>query len=340
MNQYTSFTRSKTLSGAQKSAILFLCLGEERGGALMQKLDVGEIQRITNAITSMGEVEAHVVEEIMSEFGEKVSDCGSVTGSVDTARGILNAFLPEDRVAEILSEIESTSTGNVWKDLSEMDETALADVIRPEHNQTVAVILSKISSAAAAKVLPLLGNDRAADLIQRMIELRDIPRETLTNVEESIRGEILANSGNNSAALIEKQLVAVFNKLDDNVFQNLSSILDRAVPEQFRALKQRMFVFDDLAKLTPNALAKVMRDASGNNLPLALRGAKKDIRTVFLEALPSRSRDMLTEEMASMGAVRSKDARAAQAELVETALRLAAENEIELPQDEEEDMLT
>ena len=222
MNHYSSYFKARKLNGAQKSAVLFLCLGEERGGALMQQLDVKEIRQISNAISTMGEVQAEIVEEIMQEFGEKVSEYGSIVGSVEAARGLLKEFLPEERVSEILGEIEDSKRSTVWEDLSAMNEKSLADIIRPEHNQTVALILSRIRPETAAKVLPLLGAERAAELIQRMLAINNLSLETLQNVEDSIRKDILSKSGNNATALIEKQIVSVFNKLDEDMFNSVA----------------------------------------------------------------------------------------------------------------------
>ncbi|MDK3016697.1 flagellar motor switch protein FliG [Pseudodonghicola flavimaris] len=339
MNHFSPLRKHRPLSGAEKSAILFLCLGEERGGALMQQLDVGEIRKITRAISAMGEVPAEVVEEVMREFGEKMSSYGGITGSVEAARGLLKGFLPEDRVAEILDEIEDSATGNLWGDLSELDEKILTDFLRKEHNQTVAVILTRIRADTAAKVLPLLGQDRAVDLIERMVAMESLPAEALRSIEESLRREVLAKAGRNAGAETEKQLVMMFNKLDSKVFEGLSRELERKIPAEFRTIKQKMFVFGDLIELKPATLAKVMREVSGKTLPLALRGAEKELRDHFLASLPARSRDMLEEEMRSMGPVKTRDVKQAQSELVEAAIRLASEGEIELPSGDEEDMI-
>lgn len=339
MNQFSSFRKPTRLNGAEKAAILFLCLGEERGGQLMQKLDATEIRKITRAISAMGEVPADVVEEVMREFGEKMSSYGGITGSVEAARGLLKGFLPEDRVAEILDEIEGSSTGDLWGDLSELDDKVLADVLRKEHNQTVAVILSRIRADAAAKVLPLLGQERAADLVERMVAMEELPTEALRSIEDSLRREVLAKAGRNAEAETEKQLVSVFNKLDSQVFEGLSRELEKKIPDKFRTIKQKMFVFNDLIELTPAPLAKVMREGTGKTLPLALRGAEKELREHFLAALPARSRDMLEEEMRDMGPVRSRDVKQAQSDLVEAALRLAADGEIELPTGDDEEMI-
>lgn len=340
MNQITSLRRSKRLTGPEKSAILFLCLGETHGGALMQQLEPDEIRRITRAISAMGEVPSEIVEEVMREFGQKASDYGGITGSIDTAKKLLQGFLSEDRVSEILDEIQGSATGDFWGDLSALEAKELADYLRKEHNQTVAVILTRLKPAAAAKVLPLMGQERSVDLVQRMLAIDELPASALRSIEDSLRRDVLANAGRNSDAEAEKMLVQIFNKLDNKVFEELSIELEEAMPEKLRTIKQQMFVFDDLVTLKPADLAKVMREVTGNTLPMALRGAKKNIRDTFLEALPARSRDMLQDEMTAMGAVRARDAKQAQSDLVEAALRLADSGTLELPSaDEEEEMV-
>lgn len=274
----------------------------------------------------------------MVEFGQKVSQIGGVVGSIEAARGLLKEFLPEERVAEILQEIDGNTTDNVWRDLSDLDEKQLVEFLRKEHNQTVAVILTRIRPDAAAKVLPLLGADRATDLIERMMEMDNLPNDTIMNIENTLRDDVLAKAGRSAEARVEGQLVSIFNKLDEDLFGNLSRELEERQPDQFRAIKQKMFVFDDLMKFEAVTLGKIMREVSGNTLPLALRGAKKEVREHFLESLPSRSRGMLQEEMESMGPVKSKDVKQAQSELVEAALRLVSEGVVELP-DDGEDMM-
>lgn len=328
------------MSGAQKSAILFLCLGEERGGALMQQLDVNEIRQITSAISIMGEIDANIVEEILAEFDTRISHAGGVVGSIEAARGLLKEFLPEDRVTEILEEIGGNSRGNVWKDLSSLSEKQLVGFLAKEHNQTVAVILTRIQPEAAANVLPLLGADRVPDVIERIMQMDGLPADTVKNIEDTLRDDVLAKAGRNAGARIEGQLVSIFNKLDEGLMAQISRELEQRQPDRFKAIKQKMFVFDDLIKFKENALAKIMREVNGNTLPLALRGAKKEVREHFLNSLPSRSRGMLQDEMSSMGPVKSRDVKNAQAQLVEAALRLINDGTVELPQSEEDMLAT
>lgn len=301
----------------------------------MQQLSESEIRKITDAITSMGEIDSKTVERILEEFGQKLGDGGGLVGSVDSARNLLAQFLPEERVSEILDEISTREVTNVWAELSELDEKLLVDFLRKEKDQTVAVILSKINPDTAAKILPMLGADRIPELIERVIEMEGLTGESLHMIEETLKRDILSRGSNNAEARMESQLVSIFNKLDEEVFTGLSRELESRVPDQFKSIKQKMFLFDDLAALTDNMLAKVMREVSGNTLPLALRGAKKDVRERFLNAMPSRSRGMLQEEMEAMGPVKTRDVKAAQSLMVETTLRMAAAGDIELPDDDE-----
>ena len=332
MNQFVPFRKHRRMSGAQKAAILFLCLGEERGGALMQQLDVAEIRQITMAISTMGEIDAVIVEEILEEFDEKIEHEGSVVGSIEAARGLLKEFLPEDRVAEILSEIDGNTAGNVWKDLSELDEKQLVEFLRREHNQTVAVILTRIKAETAAKVMPLLGAERVPDIIERIMQMDNLPNDTILSIENTLREDVLAKAGRSGEARIQGQLVSIFNKLDEELFGTISKTLEKRQPDRFKAIQQQMFVFDDMMKFPENQLGKIMREVGGNTLPLALRGAKKEVREHFLGSLPARSRGMLQDEMSQMGPVKARDVKDAQAQLVEAAMRLMADGTVEMPE--------
>ena len=237
-----------------------------------------------------------------------------------------------------MQEIDGKKIDNVWKDLSDLDEKELVAFLQKEHNQTIAVILTRIRPDVAAKVLPLLGAERASDLIERIMGMDKLPIDTIQNIENTLRDDVLAKAGSSAEARIESQLVSIFNKLDEDMLVNLTRNLEERQPAKLLSIKQKMFVFDDLVKFNEMMLGKIMREVSGNTLPMALRGARKEVREHFLASLPSRSRGMLQDEMSSMGPVRSKDVKGAQAQLVESALRLMSEGEVALPESDEDMM--
>ncbi len=327
----------KKLRGPEKAAILFLCLGEERGSTLMQRLDEYDIHEITRAMAGLGAIPPQVVEAVIAEFLENAGSGGAVVGSIEMAETMLRNFLPETRVGEILGEIQGPLNGrNMWENFSNLDEQVIANYLKGEHDQTVAAILTKVKPDVSAKVLPLLGNERMLDVIERMIGLETLPRHVLQQIEETLQQEFMTAAKRASGPDPQQRMADLFNKLDSTLFERVSEELETRIPEAFSAIKQKMFTFDDLIKLDANSLARVMRTVEGNTLPLALRGAKKEIREHFLNALPARSRDMLLEEMAAMGPVRGRDVAAAQSALVDGAMELAEDEVIRLPLDDDD----
>lgn len=324
------------LSGAEKVAILILCLGEERGSEMMKRLDEKEIQLITRAISDIGSVHADVAEQVISEFASSVTEREGDTS--ETAKKMLMSFLPEDKVASIMEDIGSSSReGEFWQELGSVDEKSIAEYLALEQNQTIAVVASNLPSDVAARVLPHLGQERMLEVIERMLQIEEVPDHLLQQIEEALRTDVLANSEDASERVAAQRMADVFNKFDEAVFETIATHLNERTPEEFGRIRDHMFTFSDLIKIEGQDLARVMRGVSGNTVPLALKGTKDELREHFLSALPGRSRDMLVEEMDNMGAVRVRDVRAAQNELVACAKQLIDQDVIKLPVDGEDE---
>lgn len=306
----------------------------------MQQLEEQEIRKITRAISTMGEVQSDFVEEIMDEFGLKLSDNGGIFGSIQAARTLLASFLPSERVEDILMEIQDTKTGDLWGELSKIEEKSLLRFLEKERDQTAAAILSRLEPDITAKLLHSLDRRRSVQIVNRMLTMGDLPRESVRILEDSLRHEVMSQFGNDAAATRDNRIVSVFNKIDRDLFEEIERTLEKSAPDRLRSIKQKMFVFDDLIQLDATQLAKVFREVSGTTVPYALRGASKEIRDHFLNSLPSRSRDMLQEEMNELGPLKSRHVKKAQADLIEATLKLAQDGEISLETSEtEEEMI-
>lgn len=329
----------RRMSGPTKAAITFLCLGEQAGSALMQKLSSSQIERITLAMSRLGTIPADVVEGVLSEFTQGViSGTGTVVGSISTAESMLRKFLPDDQVADILTNVRSNERETaMWRGFGALNETVIANYLKDEHDQTAAAILNNIDTAVAARVLPLLGPERMKDVAERMITMEAIPLHMMRQIEETLKQDIMSDTIHASSTETQQRMADLFNKLDAQAFNQLSGALDERLPEAFQAIKQRMFVFEDLVKLSVQDLTQVMRGLEGNTLPLAMRGASKEQRDHLMECLPQRSRQMLMDEMEATGPVRGRDVRTAQAAMVDYAKSLADEGAIELPSNLDDD---
>lgn len=325
-----------SLRGVEKAAVLFLCVGEERGSELMRQLDEAEIQQITQAMSMLGTIPATVVEEVMLEFSAGVAGASGVVGSYDIAERMLANFLPKEKVSEIMADIRGPVSGrNVWETFATLNEQLIYTYLTGEANQTVAAILSRLKPDIAARILPLFPKDRLTDIVSRMISLNTLPRYVIDLVEEILERDFLRAATRRSGPDPQQRIADMFNKLDSQVFDEISEALTVEAPQAFAAIKQKMFIFDDLAKLDQNSLSRLIRSSEGSVVPLALRGAKKQIRDRFIDALTVRAREMLLEEMAALGPVRARDARDAQDKLIDIANDLARQNIIRLPTEDD-----
>ncbi|QFT47382.1 Flagellar motor switch protein FliG [Roseivivax sp. THAF40] len=329
---------TKKLKGAEKAAVLFLCLGEERGSALMKSLSENEIRSLTHSMAGLGVISAAMVEEVMKEFGEAVANGGSVVGSFSMAEAMLRKVLPEEKVGSILREIRGPlQERDLWARFSALNETSIANYLRSEHDQTAAAILSNLEPNVAANVLPLLGEERMISIIERMVRMDAVPHHMMKQIEETLQKDMATVAAQPTLSERQKNMADLFNRLDNQLFEKVSPKLEQRLPDTFPDIRQRMFTFDDLIKLDANSLVRVMRSVEGNTLPVALRGAKDPVKEHFFSCLPSRSRDMLKEEIQTMETPKKRDIKEAQRDLLDCARQLASEGQIELPTADEEE---
>lgn len=330
--------RWKTFKGKEKAAVVFLCLGEKRGAELMKKLSTDEIQQITSAISSLGTISSEEIEAVIMEFAELFAKDSGLIGSLSIAENMLREFLPEDQIEEVLNNIKGPlKERDLWERFNAQDETVIAEYLKEEHEQTIAAIIYKLNPDIAAKVIPLLTAEIMQDVIERMINMETVPAAIMEQIEETLQNDIMEDTSLSEETAMQQHMANIFNHLQPELFQEIASGLEEKLADTFTGIKKKMLTFDNLLEFGPQDLSKITRGVQENTLPLALRGASKELRDHFLEALPARSRDMLLEEMNSMGPVRGRDVRAAQMLIVEQTKMLIEEEVIALPSSEEDD---
>lgn len=325
------------LRGVEKAAVLFLCLQQDRGAKLMQDLDDEEIHLLTRAMSTLGTIPAVTVENVIREFCRDVSGGGGVIGSIESARRMLSGFLDDGRVTEIMDDISGSSSGrSVWEGFSMLNEKVIANYLVQERDQYVAAVMSKVKPDVAARVLPLFGPERMGVIARKMISMEPLPRPVLEEIEQSISAELLSSATRSRGPDNDQRMADLFNKMDPAIFESLSSKLEASDAEAFLRIKAKMFTFDDLAKLDSASLQRIIRACEGSTMPLALRGAKKEVRDCFLGAMTQRAREMLQDEMDTMGPVKARDARDAQARIIDLTNDLVRQDAIRLPSDDDE----
>jgi flagellar motor switch protein FliG len=329
----------RTLTGPEKAAILMLALGEEHTARLFALMDDEEIKEISQTMANLGTVSSNIVERLFVEFAEQISATGSLVGTYESTERLLAKVLGQDRVNTIMEEIRGPAGRTMWDKLGNVNETVLANYLKNEYPQTVAVVLSKIKADHAGRVLTQLPESFAMEVIMRMLRMEAVQKEVLDDVERTLRNEFFSSLARTNRRDSHELIAEIFNSLDRNTETRFLTALEERNRDSAERIKALMFTFEDLGKLDGMAIQGILRNAEKEKIPLALKGASEALRDLFFGNMSERAGKLLREEIASMGPVRLKDVEEAQAYLVALAKDLAARGEIVIADGSGEDEL-
>ncbi|HEY5409988.1 MAG TPA: flagellar motor switch protein FliG [Caulobacteraceae bacterium] len=317
------------LNGAEKAAVVLLSLGEEHH-QLWQSLDDEEIKEISQAMSTLGTVSSNVVEDLLVEFVSGMSSTGAIMGSFEQTQRLLGSFLPGDKVENLMEEIRGPAGRTMWDKLGNVNEAVLANYLKNEYPQTVAVVLSKVKPEHAARVLSALPEDFALECVQRMLRMEPVQRDILDKIEQTLRTEFMSNLARTSKRDSHEMMADIFNNFDRQTESRFMAALEERNREASERVRALMFVFEDLAKLDPGGVQTLLRAVEKDRLGLALKGASDTLREMFFSNMSERAAKIMREDMESMGPVRLKDVDQAQMAMVQVAKDLAAKGEIML----------
>jgi flagellar motor switch protein FliG len=317
------------LTGPEKAAVVLLALGEDHT-RLWEALDDEEIKEISQAMSTLGTVSAPVVEDLLYEFVSGMSGTGAIMGSFEQTQRLLQSFLPKDRVDTLMEELRGPAGRTMWDKLGNVNEAVLANYLKNEYPQTVAVVLSKIKSDHASRVLAALPEDFALECVQRMLRMEPVQRDILDKIEQTLRTEFMSNLARTSKRDSHEQMADIFNNFDRQTESRFLTALEERNRESAERIRALMFVFEDLSKLDPGGVQTLLRAVEKDKLALALKGASDSLRDMFFSNMSERAAKIMREDMETMGPVRLKDVDAAQMAMVQVAKDLAAKGEIML----------
>ena len=329
VNKKPAVEDARKLTGPEKAAVILLSLGEDHT-RLWQNLDDDEIKEISQAMATLGTVSSSVVEELMVEFVSGMSSSGAVMGSFEQTQRLLTAFMPPERVEGLMEEIRGPAGRTMWDKLGNVNEAVLANYLKNEYPQTVAVVLSKIKSDHAARVLTSLPEDFALECVQRMLRMEPVQREILDKIEQTLRTEFMSNLARTSKRDSHEMMAEIFNSFDRQTEARFIGALEERNREAAERIRALMFVFEDLAKLDPGGIQTLLRAVEKDQLGLALKGSSESLRELFFSNMSERASKIMREDMEAMGPVRLKDVDTAQMAMVQVAKDLAAKGEIML----------
>jgi len=329
----------RSLSGPERAAVLMLALGEEHSLGVWQLLDEDEIKEITQLMSTLGTVSSSLVEKLLVDFVSQMSATGSLMGSYESTERLISRFMPEDKVSQIMEEIRGPAGRTMWDKLANVNETVLANYLKNEYPQTVAVVLSKIKPEHAARVLGALPEEFAMEVVQRMLRMESVQKDILDKVEKTLRVEFMSNLARTQKRDSHEHMAEIFNNFDRQTEGRFIAALEERSRDSAERIKALMFTFEDLGKLDPGSIQTLLRHVEKDKLGLALKGSTDTLRDVFFSNMSERAGKILREDMEAMGPVRLKDVDEAQMRMVNVAKDLANKGEIMIANKQGEDEL-
>lgn len=327
----------RTLTGKEKAAIFLLSLGEEHTAKLFEFMDEDEIMEISTTMAALGKVSSTVIERLFVDFAEQMSSTGSLVGTLDSTERLLAKVLNKEKVGAIMEEIRGPAGRTMWEKLGNVNEEVLANFLVKEYPQTVAVVMSKIMPDHAARVMALLPQGFAMEVIHRMLRMESVQKEVLEDVEKTLRTEFMSNLARGQRRDSHEMMAEIFNNLDRQVESRFMTGLEESEPSAAEKIRSLMFTFEDLAKLDPQSIQALIRAIDKDKLPLALKGATETLRDLFFSNMSERAAKILREDMGSLGPVRLKDVEEAQNYVVSVTKDLESRGEIRVSTGKEED---
>ena len=320
----------RKLTGPERAAVLMLALGEQYGGKIFSLLDDDELREISVVMSSLGTIEAECGRGIAAANSSRACrPPARLLGNYDATERLLKQYLPPERVGGIMDEIRGPAGRNMWEKLANVQEEVLANYLKNEYPQTVAVVLSKLRAEHAARVLAILPEDLSLDVVNRMLKMEAVQKEVIERVEADAAHRIHVESVADPPPRRPRGdggNLQQFRPADRNALPDRAG--SRTIRDAAERIKALMFTFDDLIKLDTGSAQTLMRNIDKDKLAIALKGASETVRQFFFSNMSTRAAKMLVDDMQAMGPVRLRDVDEAQALLVNIAKDLAAKGEI------------
>ncbi len=327
------------LTGPQRAAALLLALGSEWGRPIWEELGDDEVIAISSAMSDLGNVTNEVTQALLMDFISKMSLAGALLGTTASTERLLAEYLSPERFTLIMEEIRGPAGRNMWEKLSNVQPAVLANYLKNEYPQTVAVVLSKISSEHAAGVLSLLPDDFSMEVVHRILGMGSVQREVLEKIEHTLRNEFISNLSQTRQRDSHGMMAEIFNCFDRQTEGRFLSSLEEADWDAAERIKTLMFTFEDLQKLDKSSTQTLLRNIDQDVLILAMKGANEAARDFFFSNMSERASKLMRDDLEVMGPVRLKDVDDAQSKMIATAKELASKGEITITKSGTDDEL-
>ena len=318
------------LSGPTKAAIFLLTMGEEFTADIFRKLDDTEIRQLGRAMARISNVAPSTIQQVLSEFVEEMTSPTELRIKGESfLKNTISRAITDERAEDLLEDIHAEVGPVPFESLQDVDAKVLANFIRNEHPQTIALILSHLESGKAAEVLSEFPEQLQTDVILRIADLDTVPPQVIEEIEHVLRAEIAAIGTVGAKKLGGAQTVAeILNQVDQTTENTILSKIEEDRMELANEIRKLMFVFDDLINVPDQGIRAILKEINNEELTLALKTASEAMKKKILANLSERAAQMIMEDLEVMGPVRLTDVEKAQQSILRVAKKLEQEGKI------------
>ena len=323
---------SAKLDGTQQAAMFLLAVGQERAATVLTHMNPKEVQQIGAAMAELRNVTADMVDEVMERFVSSIRNQTALgIDSDEYIRNMLTKALGSDKASNVIDRILLGRNSKGLEQLKWMDPRAIADLIRQEHPQIIAIIMALLDSDQAAETLAYLPERVRSDVIMRVATLHGVQPSALMELDDIMEKQLSGNTNVKSSTLGGIETAAnILNFLDSSIEANIMDQIIEADSDLGQKIQDKMFVFDDLASIDDRGIQTLLREVSTDSLLLALRGADDEMKQKIFGNMSRRAAEMLRDDLEAAAPARISDVEAAQKDILAIARRLADAGEIQL----------
>ena len=321
----------------QKVAIVMVALGEEISGEVMKHLSDYEIEEITQAIAGLKNISVDIMDRILEEYEQHLmAGEWASQGGVDFARQALERAVGPRKAQEILDRISSQSTSGFYM-LRNVPPDQIAPFISHEHPQSVALILSQLEADQASGILAQLPELLQTDVAYRIATMENITPNVLKEIEESLETLLRDVLGGNQDVGGPKVVADILNLTGSSVEKNVLDNMDAQDPEVAESVRNLMFVFNDISKLSDREIQTLMREVDQKDLVVALKSASDEMKDKILGNMSDRVRTFITEEMEFQGPMRLSEVEEVQLRIVQQVRQLEEQGQVTIARGDSDD---
>lgn len=321
-----------SLKGPERAAILMMALGEEAAAQLFTQLDPREVQKIGQAMAALPNVTRSQIQAVLDQFVLDLKDqTGLALGTTDYIRNVLTKALGEDKAAGLLDRISAGGNRKNLEFLKWLDPRSIAEIIRYEHPQIIAIVLSHLESDQGAQILQMLPENMQADIVLRIAHLDGVSPQALMELDDIMERQVSGAGGGKSSKVGGVKIAAgIMNFLEGNVEEKVMETVKATDAELGTQIEDLMFVFANLIDVDDRGIQTILREVPSDRLLLAMKGADEELKEKFFKNMSKRASEMMRDDLESLGPTRLSDVEAAQKEILQAARKLADEGKIAL----------